>query len=77
MFLNSFLTEAALFINTLKQRVDKKVGEQGRKYKRIPGSPLKTPPPEVASWVVSTIGEHQEDTFTDVESSPSCLTDTG
>ena len=44
----SFLAEAADFIKTLKQLVDKRVSECGKKYWRIGGSPVKVVPREIA-----------------------------
>ena len=76
MFLFSFLTEAAVFIYTLKQQVDKNAGECGRKYRGKQGLPLKTPPTQVAPWL-SMVGDHQADMFTDVEFFPLYLSDTG
>ena len=70
----SFLAEAAGFIKTLKQRVDKRVSERGKKYWRIDGSPLKVAPREIAEWMVDP--DLWSD-ITDAELSPSYLSDTG
>ena len=68
----SLLAEAADFIKTLKQRVDKRAGECGKKYRRIDGSLLNVVPREIAEWMVDL--DLQSD-ITDAEMSPLYLSD--
>ena len=50
--MHSQFSEAEDFIQALKERVQRRAGERGRKYRRIQGSPLKTIPPGVATWMI-------------------------
>lgn len=60
-------TEATEFIRKLKKRAGKKGGERGRKYRRIQASPMKTPPPGLATWTVDPGYHCQVDYQADLE----------